>query len=131
MTPTNKSPDCRQLTLDATPDDLRRRVEVIPPLYVTLAQAAKSLPPGRNGRPVHVATLLRWVVAGTSSPSGEIVRLQAVRMGGRWLTTREWLEDYARRLTPTFGAEPPLRPSSSARTRVAERTARELDALGI
>jgi hypothetical protein len=119
--------------LDRTPDDLRQEAVAVTLalIYITLAQAAKILPPGRNGRPVHIATILRWITDGTMSPTGERVRLQAVRMGSRWLTTREWLDDYARRLTPTFDAtEPPVR-TSTARTREAARAARELDRLGI
>src|SRR4051794_30086728 len=85
-------------------DDLRGRPEVVPPLYITVAQAARGLPPGRNGRPTHVSTIIRWITTGTISPAGETVHLRAVRMGGRWLTTREWVDDYARRLTPTCGA---------------------------
>jgi hypothetical protein len=97
------------------------------PAYLTLSQAAKSLPPGRNSRPVHLATILRWITTGTRSPNGETVRLQAVRMGCRWLTTREWLDAYARKLTPTYGGATAVQ----ARSRSAERASRELDAIGI
>jgi hypothetical protein len=116
--------------LDREFDDHRGRSEVVAPLYITVAQAARSLPPGRNGRPTHFATVIRWITTGTTSPAGEAVRLQAVRMGGRWLTTHEWLADYARRLTPAFDRTAPT-PTPATRTRSAERAGRELDAIGI
>src|SRR5438309_219453 len=101
-----------------------------PTPYLSLAQAARIQPPGRAGRPVHISTLVRWITAGSRGPDGATVRLQAVRMGGRWLTTRAWLDDYARRLTPAYGDESP-RASSASRTRSTERAARELDHIGI
>ena len=56
---------------------------------INLKQAAKSLPPGRSGRPAHVATLARWITSGSRGPNGETVRLRAIRMGGRWLTSAQ------------------------------------------
>jgi hypothetical protein len=98
--------------------------------YLSLNQAIKLLPPGRMGRPAHLATLVRWIKAGSRGPNGESVRLQAVRMGGRWLTTSGWIEDFARGLTPSFGASPVV-PPISARRKAAEQAERELDAIGI
>src|SRR5947209_2976801 len=120
------TPDRDHITLD----DLRQRAEVVSPHYLSIGQAAKIPPPGRNGRPTHTSTLIRWITAGTAAPSGEVVRLRAVRLGGRWLTTREWLEEYARRLTPTYGDGHPTRPTQD-QSRSAERAARELDRIGI
>src|SRR5262249_38740448 len=98
--------------------------------YITAPQVARSQPPGRLGRPVHASTIIRWILNGSRGPDGQIVRLKAVRMGGRWLTTRDWLDDYAQRMTPTYGVGSP-QSSSAARTRTAERAARELDRIGI
>jgi hypothetical protein len=63
--------------------DSGRREEAPRPAYISLAQAAKLLPSGRSGRPVHVATLGRWIATGCRTSSGEIIRLEAVRMGSR------------------------------------------------
>jgi hypothetical protein len=73
-------------------------------LLINLRQAANSIPGGRNGRPTHPATICRWITEGSPGPGGETVRLRAIRMGGRWLTRPEWLEEFGRRLTPTFDA---------------------------
>ena len=110
--------------------DHRNQANLDRPAYLSLAQAARLLPAGRGGRPVHVATLGRWIATGSHSGDGEVVRLQAVRMGSRWLTTREWLDDFARRLTPSFrGASTPSDAAALPR-RDRRQTSRELDAAG-
>jgi hypothetical protein len=102
-----------------------------------LGLAARRLPRGRRGRPVHFSTLYRWVTAGVRLPDGSVVRLEAVRLGGKWVTSAEALQRFAERLTPppssfTDGslssASPPLTPSR--RERAAAQTGRELDRLG-
>jgi hypothetical protein len=98
---------------------------------ISLSQAARMLPPGRRGRPVTLSCLLRWVLDGVKSPSGR-VRLEAVRMGGRWITSVEALERFACRQTPSVPQES-LQSSStpSARERASKRAAAELSKIGI
>jgi hypothetical protein len=98
----------------------------------SLGQAAKLLPPGRRNRPVNLSTLLRWVLSGVKGPSGETIRLEAVRLGGRWVTSREALQRFAERLTPHPSTTVPPSPRSlSARQRAMERAAKQLERLGI
>jgi hypothetical protein len=66
---------------------------------LTLPQAAALLP-GRRGRPVSVASLTRWIQQGVRGPAGQRVRLEGVRLGGRWLTTAQALDRFVGRLTP-------------------------------
>jgi hypothetical protein len=61
---------------------------------ISLTEAAGLVPPGRRGRPTHLSTLLRWIKPGVRG-----VRLEAVRLGGRWVTSREALQRFADRLT--------------------------------
>jgi hypothetical protein len=70
---------------------------------ISLAQAARLLPPGRNGRPVTLGCVLRWILRGAKAPDGHRVHLEAVRLGGRWLTSKEGLQRFAEALTPTLG----------------------------
>ena len=57
---------------------------------LTLSGAAKRLPHGRAGKPVHVATLHRW-----ASPGGlQGVRLETVKVGGIRFTSAEALERF-------------------------------------
>jgi hypothetical protein len=72
---------------------------------LSLPQAAALLPPGRAGRPVSKSTLIDWIDPGTKGPAGELVRLEAVRCGRRWLTSREALARFMARLTPDLTAE--------------------------
>jgi hypothetical protein len=99
---------------------------------LTLTQAARLLPPGRRDRPVSMSCVLRWVLTGTRTSSGEVVCVEALRLGGRWITSREALQRFADRLTPRLGEPPPPIPCTPGhRRRASERAAAELDRIGI
>jgi len=67
---------------------------------VSLSQAARRLPPFRSDRPVHPATIWRWITEGVRLRDGSRVRLEALRIGGRFVTTVEALDRFAKRQTP-------------------------------
>lgn len=99
---------------------------------IPLAEAAKLIPPARQGKRTHLSTLLRWILRGSRNPAGEIVRLQGIRIGGRWMTSREALQRFAEALTPRLDApSPPTPRTPTARQRASERAARELEKMGI
>lgn len=99
---------------------------------LSLAAAAKLVPPNRRGRPVTLSCVLRWVLDGVKTPDGRTVRLEAVRLGGRWLTSREALQRFAESQTPDLDRKAPPGPrSAAARKRRSERAARELERAGI
>jgi hypothetical protein len=99
---------------------------------ISLAAAAALIPPARSGKRTHISTILRWILSGAKAPTGEVVRLEAVRLGGRWMTSKESLQRFAERLTPqTVGEPAPLPRSPSARQRASERAAEELTRAGI
>ena len=98
---------------------------------ISLAQAARMQPPGRRGRPVNPATIFRWIHDGAKGPSGEIIRLEGYRMGGRWLTTIEALERFAAAQTPILGEPKKVVRSPAARMRAAERAEKVLTKAGI
>ena len=60
---------------------------------MTLSQAAKVLP----GRP-STNCIWRWCRRGVVARTGEHVRLQHVRMGGKLFTTARWLDEFGSRL---------------------------------
>lgn len=97
---------------------------------ITLNQAAKMLPPGRRGRPVHLSCILRWILSGVRTSHGRI-RLEAIRMSGRWLTSIEALQRFAEAQTPALADPPPLPRTSMARQRASERAEAQLQKLGI
>jgi hypothetical protein len=84
---------------------------------IPLAEAVKLIPPARCGKVTHLSTLMRWIRTGAKSPTGEVVCLEAIRLGGRWMTSRAAIQRFADRLTPhpNGGSPPPLarRPSGS------------------
>ena len=99
---------------------------------LSLTQAARLLPPGRRGRPASLSCVLRWVLDGARDPSGERVRLEAARLGGRWVTSLEALRRFSERLTPSVGGDDPAAPRSpTKRRRASEQAAAELDNLGL
>ncbi len=67
---------------------------------ISLRAAARLLPPGRRGRHVTVSCVFRWIVDGVVGPDGKRVRLEAARVGGRWLTSVPALERFAIAQTP-------------------------------
>jgi len=99
---------------------------------ISLAAAARLLPPGRRGRPVNLSTLLRWVLDGVKLPDGKRVRLEGVRLGNRWITSVEALERFAARQTPDLDDDQPkLSRTPTARQRASERAAKALEQAGI
>jgi hypothetical protein len=99
---------------------------------IPLTAAARLVPAARNGERTHVSTVLRWILTGARGPQGERVRLDGLRLGGRWVTSHAAIQRFAEALTPKLDAEslPPPR-TPTARRRASEQAARELDAAGI
>jgi hypothetical protein len=100
---------------------------------IPLAAACPLLPPGRNGRRVHFSTLWRWALKGVKSPTGEIVKLETLRLGSRLVTSREAVQRFALALSRHLAERPPAPAprTPGARRRAAERADRELARLGI
>jgi hypothetical protein len=99
---------------------------------IPLADAAKIVPPARSGKRTHLSTLLRWILVGAKAPDGSRVKLEAARLGGRWMTSREALQRFSDRLTPRPN-EPdvPAPRTPGTRRRASERAGKELDSLGM
>ena len=83
----------------------------------------------RFGHP-HKATLIRWITKGISTPDGGRVRLRAWRLGSRWMTDIESVEEFARAVLVTSDPASPPR-SATVRQRSSDRAAAELRAMGM
>src|SRR5262245_48800337 len=85
---------------------------------LTLCQASRILPPGRNGAQPHLGTLLRWILKGARKSDGSLVRLEAIRFGNKWLTSRAAINKFCEELTPQLsdGQQPTPTPSVTPRT---------------
>ena len=94
-----------------------------------LAEAARRLPGHRGDGRLHPATLTRWIQRGCLSASGRRVRLEALRCGGRWLTSEGALARFMDALTEG-GQSTGESQSPTARRHASDVAARELDRLG-
>ena len=93
----------------------------------TPAQVARRLPASRirsaNTTTVNPSTIFRWIVKGVTLPGGRVVKLQAIRVAGRFLTTDKAVAEF-------FAAQTgPADPSTSTAPRpTRERRAADADA---
>ena len=109
-------------------------IDLLAETTIRLHEVPALLPRGRNGARAHLSTILRWIQKGAKSPTGEVVRLEAVRLGSKWITSREALARFTQRLTPSLSTTAPAQAaprSPSARSRASERAAQRLEAAGI
>src|SRR5262245_24524523 len=74
------SPDCQEPT---TLDDEAASLKAQKPFH----QITKLIEPGRNGKPLHVATLGRWRDPGVRARDGSRIRLLCVRFPSGWRTS--------------------------------------------
>jgi hypothetical protein len=63
-----------------------------------LKQLLCHVPPRRTGKQTHLSTLLRWIQRGARSRGGAVVKLEATRLGNRWVASIEALQRFADRL---------------------------------
>jgi hypothetical protein len=107
---------------------------------ISLSQAAARFPGHRGAERLHPATLTRWILKGVLAVDGRRVKLEAVRLGCRWLTSEPALQRFADALSapPDDSASPgdrtPSDPnpprSPTARKKASERADAELRAMG-
>jgi hypothetical protein len=104
-----------------------------PIAYLGLAQAARRFPSFRSGRPVHTATVTRWITGGVRLSDGTVLKLAAKRLPGRWVTWDQAIEEFVDRLTADRTGDPPPAPShtSASRERALARADAELARIGI
>jgi len=77
---------------------------------LSLAQAARVIPPTRQNRPVHPSTLWRWATDGVKAGGGQRVYLEVAWVGCRWVTSRPALERFLVRLNGVTPTEEPQTP---------------------
>lgn len=99
---------------------------------LSAAQLARQLPAGRGDGRASPSCVSRWITAGVRGPGGRRVRLEAIRVGGRWMTSKEAFERFTAALTPAAvgdGGHAPRGPGD--RMKASERAAAELERVGI
>jgi hypothetical protein len=98
----------------------------------SLLQMAHRCPPGRGVGPhLNTSTLWRWCRQGVLLPDGRRVRLEALRVAGRWVTSEKALARFVAAQQAVSGpAEASVPPTPAQRQRAAERAGAELEARG-
>lgn len=94
---------------------------------MSLADAACLFPPLREGRKVHPATILRWITSGVRTADDRTVKLEGIRLGCRWLTTRAAVARFINDQQPRPAGQTP----AAHPTRREEAVERELVELGV
>ncbi|QJW95617.1 DUF1580 domain-containing protein [Frigoriglobus tundricola] len=95
---------------------------------LALSAAGRLFPAHRGEGTVGPSTVFRWVTKGARSNSGQPVKLEAVRVGGRWLTSRAAVARFVHALTDAAAPAPaaPAPRTPTARQKASERAGREL-----
>ena len=95
---------------------------------------ARRFPSARGAGRIHPQTVVRWIQRGVKAASGRRVKLEAVRVGGRWLTSRGAVARFVAALTAAADPVPAAPPSTprtpAARQRAAEQAAAALKKMG-
>ncbi|MCI0701615.1 MAG: DUF1580 domain-containing protein [Planctomycetia bacterium] len=99
---------------------------------LSLSAAGRLFPAHRGTGTIDPSTVFRWVTKGAKTPNGSLVKLEAVRVGGRWLTSRGAIARFVAALTPNTDTTPAGTPpvSATAARRRAEAAGRELERRG-
>ena len=96
-----------------------------------LAAAGRMFPAFRGEGVVGPSTTYRWVAVGTKAANGMVVRLEAARVGGRWLTSRSAVTRFVAALTEAANPIPPSAPRTPAqRQKSSEAAGRRLKEAG-
>jgi hypothetical protein len=97
----------------------------------TLSRLALRVPRTREDKQVTLGCVLRWVLKGAKAQgSPDRVRLEAVRLGGRWISTPGALLRFIEAQTPGDKRRA-LPRSPTRRRRASQRAAKALGAAGI
>jgi hypothetical protein len=105
--------------------------EILSGSGLSLGQAARCFPPYRESKPVNPSTIFRWITTGVRLQDGSRLRLEARRVGGRWLTSREAVQRFIDAQTPIVRDKLARLTTQTERARRAERAGKELEKAGI
>ncbi len=93
-----------------------------------LSDAAALFPGTRGEGRMCSSTVWRWIATGARAVGGEVVKLEAARIGTRWLTSRAALARFSAALTPSAEPETAAVPKRApkARSRAADAASKRL-----
>jgi hypothetical protein len=98
---------------------------------IGFAEAGRSTPNGRGGT-VSPETVWRWASRGVLDKAGENVRLESVRIGGRFVTSKEAIQRFFMAIneTPEPEQKKPTR-TPTKRKAASDRAAKKLESAGV
>jgi hypothetical protein len=96
---------------------------------IRLAAAAPIVEISHGGKPPHPATMTRWALQGVRLKDGSKIKLEAIRVGNRLMTSRAAVVRFLEAQQDLPAAPAPR--SASQRERDATRADQELEQLGI
>jgi Protein of unknown function (DUF1580) len=95
---------------------------------LSLSGAGRLFPAHRGNGKLDPSTVFRWVTRGTRTTGGRTVRLEAVRVGARWLTSRGAVARFVSALTaaadPSAASTVPPTRTPAARQRASAAIAK-------
>jgi hypothetical protein len=99
---------------------------------LSLSMAAKKIPPYRGHR-TNPSTIFRWIRSGVKLADGHVLKLEALRIAGRWVTSAEAIERFvAAQNQPTDEAPFQQSPRTPGQRRSAsEHAGKQLEKLGV
>jgi hypothetical protein len=99
------------------------------------AALAKQIPSHRErARHINAATVFRWITRGVKTPGGELIKLEAIKVGSFWRTSMEAAVRFFDALTaashaPADTPPAPPAPTPKQRSRAAAKASRAADAM--
>ncbi len=98
--------------------------------FVGMQAAARLFGSFRDGAPTHPSTVTRWALKGVRLADGRTVALEAVRVGGRLVTSRQAIVRFVNSQQPSETNTPTNSAATltpRARRRAEEAASREAD----
>jgi len=96
---------------------------------IGVAEVARRFPSARGTGRVHPQTVVRWIRRGVKVAGGRSVKLEAVRVGHRWMTSEAAVKRFLTSATEFEAAAASLR-SPGQRQKVGEGAAQEIEPFG-
>ncbi len=99
----------------------------------SFSELAKRLPGYRGNGHVNASTIFRWATKGVRTSTGNVIKLEAIRLGSSWKSSFEAVARFTERLTaeelPPTVQPVSLSPTPKQRELAALRASREADAI--
>jgi hypothetical protein len=100
---------------------------------VLLSVLAREIPSHRTDKGLHPQALWRWATHGVRCPDGRVVKLEVIRLAGRYYSSREALARFieAQQDLPVVAELPAPARTPTKRQRASEKAAEVLETAGI